>query len=178
MSFKIRNWYATILVLFCLLSSTEIVFSQNTAHFIALDKNGVLYDVNPTTCTYSTLNFCSNITSSGANPLSIAISGTTLYIVDSKGKLWKETYNSVGTCTLVGSFSSTSGYYGLTVDPNGIVYAATGGKLETYNPTTNTFAVVGTLPTQWTIGGDLLFYQGQLYMACKNLDLIKVNLGS
>ena len=46
--FKIKKCYRIILILFCLISSTQIVFSQNTSHFIALDNNGDLYDVDLT----------------------------------------------------------------------------------------------------------------------------------
>lgn len=46
--FKIKKYYRIILILFFLISSTQIVFSQNTSHFIALDNNGDLYDVDPT----------------------------------------------------------------------------------------------------------------------------------
>ncbi|CAN1524330.1 Gliding motility-associated, C-terminal domain [Flavobacteriaceae bacterium] len=148
-------------------------YSQSSSHFIALDNNGNLYDVNPVNCSYTTLNICGNI----PNPLSIALSGSVLYIVDSAGKLWKQPYNGSGNCTLIGTFSNTSGdYFGLTVDASGIVYAVAGGKIETYNPTTNSFAVIGTLPSQWVVGGDILFYGGQLYMACRNLNLIAINL--
>ncbi|MBC7641308.1 MAG: hypothetical protein H7174_03065, partial [Flavobacterium sp.] len=171
------NFLQLIALLFFLIL-TQITSAQNPSHFIALNSTGNLYDVNPTNCTYSSLNICNNIGASapGAKPLSIAISGTTLYIVDNKGKLWRQTYNTTANCTLLGSFSTNSGYFGLTVDPSGLVYAITGTKLETYNPVSNTFAVLGNLPN--TVGGDLLFYGGELYMACNNLNLLHINLSN
>jgi gliding motility-associated-like protein len=175
---KGRNSFLQLISLLLFLISIQITSAQNTSHFIALDSGGNLYDVNPLNCTYSSLNICSNIAASapGAKPLSIAISGTNLYIVDNKGKLWRHTYNTNANCTLLGSFSNTNGYYGLTVNPAGIVYAVTGTTLETYNPTTNTFTVLGNLPN--TVGGDLLFYGGELYMACNDLNLLHVNLSN
>jgi len=170
------------LIILLLLSTCIMTNAQNSAHFIALDSNGNLYDVNPATCSNVQLNICSNILS----PLSIALSGNILYVVDNKGKLYKQTYDSTANCTLIGTFPSAaisstyaSGYYGLTVDANGIVYAATGGNIDTYTPNTNSFASLnGTLPTKWKIGGDLILYGGQLFMACKNLDLIKINISN
>jgi len=46
--------------------------AQNSTHFIALDSNGNLYDVNPLNCNTTQLNICSNVTNS---LLSIALSG-------------------------------------------------------------------------------------------------------
>jgi gliding motility-associated-like protein len=171
-----KNYFIKGIFLLLFIFSFQISTAQNTAHFIALDSNGDLYDVDPANCNYTTLNICSNIVSSGAKPLSIAIDGSILYIVDNKGKLWKQSYNGTGNCTSIGSFSSSTTYYGLTVDPNGIVYAVTGKSLHSYNPTTNTFATLGNLP--YTVGGDLLFYGGELYMADNALSLIKINLSN
>jgi gliding motility-associated-like protein len=175
---KRKSCLLSILFLLFILNSFQLISAQNTNHFIALDSGGNLYDVDPLNCNYTSLNMCNNIPSSapGAKPLSIAIAGSDLYIVDNKGKLWRQTYNSASNCTMLGSFSSSGGYFGLTVDPNGLIYAVTGTKLETYNPATNTFAVLGNMPG--TVGGDLLFYGGELYMACTNLNLLHVNLSN
>ena len=171
-----KNNFIKGIFLLLFIFSFQINVAQDKANFIALDSNGKLYDVNPATCTYSSLNMCSNIVSSGAKPLSIAISGSVLYIVDNTGDLWKETYNGAGNCVKIGSFSSSSGYYGLTVNSTGILYAVTGKSLHSYNPTTNTFATLGNLP--YSVGGDLLFYGGELYMADNALSLIKINLSN
>ena len=154
--------------------------AQNSTNFIALDDKDNLYDVNPTKCTYTSLSLCSSITKA----LSIALSGNTIYVVDNTGQLWKQNYIS-GSCTSLGYFTSASisstiakGYYGLTVDSKGIVYASTGSYIDKYNPITNTFSNVGVLPAKWKIGGDLIFDGSDLYIACKNLDLVKVNLAN
>lgn len=173
-----------IINLFTLLLFTLITNSQ-TATFITLDDVGNLYKVsvgNTGNCTSTSLNLCNNFT---GNPLSIALDGNKLYIVDNQGFLYKSTLTNSGTannCTKIGTFPTPNLINGLTVGNGGIVYAASGSKIQTYNPTNNSFATLGSIPSQWTIGGDLLFYQGQLYMACKingsntNNALIQVNL--
>ena len=162
-----------------------IISNSQTATFITLDDAGNLYRVsvgNTGNCTSTSLNLCNNFT---GNPLSIALDGNKLYIVDNQGFLYKSTLTNTGTannCTKIGTFPTTTLINGLTVGNGGIVYAASGSKIQTYNPTNNSFATLGSIPSQWTIGGDLLFYKGQLYMACKingsstNNALIQVNL--
>ena len=156
-------------------------FSQNQT-FITVDNNDKLHKVNIANCTDKVLNFCTNFT--GSN-LSIALDGNILYIVDNKGYLYSNTLDTLtgttATCTKLGQFiSKSTSIYGLTVGPGGIVYAGSGTIIETYNPTTNTFkTLAGNIPSQYTIGGDLLFWQGNLYEAVKNgsvNSLLKINL--
>jgi len=166
----------------------NFVHAQNGV-FIALDNTGKLYSVNTGTCTSTPLTICSNF--GGNTPLSIAMDGTTLYIVDNKGFLYSNTLGPTGTtatCVNLGQFKSKStAMYGMTVGPGPVVYAASGSLIETYTPTTpttGTFASLGSLPATWTIGGDLLFYKGQLYEAVNingsttNNALIQVNLSN
>ncbi|MFP5040597.1 Ig-like domain-containing protein [Parasediminibacterium sp. JCM 36343] len=115
------------------------------------------------------LNVCSNIS---GNALSIALDGKTLYVNDNKGNLYSTLLGSSGnSCKLIGVFPLKDSIYGLTVDSKGVVYAATGNKIERYYPATKSFDAAGavlTIPRRWTIGGDLLFYAGKLYMAAKD----------
>ena len=163
----------------------NVQLHAQSATFIALDNAGNLYEVNTGTCKSTKLTLCTNFT---GNPLSIAMDGSTLYIVDNKGWLYKNTLTATGTigsCTKLGQFNSKSGaIYGLTVGAGGKVYAASGSLIETYTPktpTTGTFASLGSIPSTWTIGGDLLFYKGELYEAVNvggsttNNALIKVD---
>ena len=160
---------------------------SQSATFITISNTGQLSKVTIGSlgCTSTPLNLCTNFTGS---PLSIALDGSILYIVDTKGFLYKSTLTNTGTtgnCTKVGQFlSKNTGIYGLTVGIGGIVYAAYGSTIETYNPTNNTFATLGTMNSQWTIGGDLLFYKGKLFEAVKvngsvtNNALIEVNVAN
>ena len=168
-----------LLLVVCLLIATVLAKAQNGT-FIALDNTKSLYSIDVNTCNVKKLTFCNNF---AGNPLSIALDGTTLYINDNRGNLYKNTLGvngTVGNCTLIGQFlSKSTGINGLTVGTGGIVYAAYNNKIETYDPSTNTFGTLGTLPVSDTVSGDLLFYQGVLYEACKNKGnyfLVKVNL--
>ena len=170
-----------LLFIICI-AFTSRCLSQN-ATFIILDNTKNLYKVTISSsgCTSTFLSFCTNFT---GTPLSIALDGNILYVADNKGFLYKNTLGvngTAGNCTKLGSFPITTGIYGLTVGNGGIVYAATGSTILTYNPATNAFATLGTMPSQWTIGGDLLFYQGKLYEAVKdgttgNNALIEIDL--
>ncbi len=150
--------------------------------FIALDNNKSLYSLDVNGCNKTPLNFCTNF---AGNPLSIGLFGNILYVNDNKGNLYRNTLDAngtVGNCTKVGTFlSKSSAIYGLTVGSNGVVYAASSNLIETYNPSTNTFGTLGYLPSNFSIGGDLLFYQGQLFEVCNNNnasgenDLVKVD---
>ncbi len=146
-----------------------LVSKSQNATFIILDNTKNLYKVTigASGCTSTFLSFCTNFT---GTPLSIALDGNILYVADNKGFLYKNTLGingTLGNCTKLGSFPITAGIYGLTVGNGGIVYAATGSSIETYNPATNAFATLGTMPSQWTIGGDLIFYKSKLYEAVK-----------
>ena len=162
-----------------------IGFSQAQNHtFIALDNAGNLYEVNTDSCKSTKLTLCTNyVVTKGVTdqPLSIGMDGNLLYIVDNNGYLYSNTLGPNGTtgnCVNLGQFKSKStAIYGMTVGPGGKVYAASGSLIETYTPktaTTGTFGTLGSLPTKWTIGGDLLFYKGNLYEAV-NINGSKTN---
>jgi len=166
-----------------------IGFTKAQSHtFIALDNAGNLYEVNTDSCKSTKLTICTNFK---GKALSIAMDGTTIFIVDNQGYLYSNTIGATGTtktCTILGQFKSKStAIYGMTVGPGGVVYAASDSVIETYTPatpTTGTFATLGHFPKKWTIGGDLLFYKGVLYEAVQvngsatNDALIQVNLSN
>ena len=170
-------------ILFIVLILLQSLGKSQTSTFITLNSGGSLCSVTvgSSGCSYTFLNLCSNI----GTARSIALDGNILYIVNTQGKLYKNILTTTGTtsnCTLLGQFAqNSSAYYGMTVGPGGIVYAAINSDIETYNPATNTFSVLGTLPNSWTIGGDLLFYQGKLYEAVDNSgnnSLIQVDINN
>ena len=105
------------------------------------------------------LSLCNNV-----RPLSIGLDGSTLYINDNKANLYSTTLDangSVGDCKLLGKFLSKSGsIWGLTVGLDGIIYAGSGSLIETYNIKTGIFGKLGELPANYSIGGDLMFYNG------------------
>ena len=170
--------------IFSLIVCIGLLKAQNHT-FIALDNAGNLYEVNTDSCKSTKLTICTNFK---GKALSIAMDGTTLYIVDNQGYLYSNTLGATGTtttCKNLGQFKSKStAIYGMTVGPGGIVYAASGSLIETYNIASATFGTLGSLPTKWTIGGDLLFYKGILYEAVQinlvatNDALIQVNLAN
>ncbi len=173
--------FKLLFILLCLFFCVSLTNAQNHT-FIALDNAGNLYEVNTDSCKSTKLTICTNFKGTA---LSIAMDGTTLYIVDNQGYLYSNTLGPTGTtatCKNLGQFKSKSAaIYGMTVGPGPIVYAASGSLIETYKPSTTTFGTLGSLPSQWTIGGDLLFYKGVLYEAVNingsktNNALIQVN---
>lgn len=76
-----------------------------------------------------------------------------------------------------GDFTDNSAITALTVDVNGIVYAA-GTGLSLYFPATNNFEFIGDLPADMQAGGDLMFYKGELYLTTINNTLVKVDVNN
>jgi len=165
-------------ILICIIFFICLGYKAQTqaATFITLSSTGQLEQVTVGTagCTHSQLSICNGTTGS---PLSIALFGNILYVVDNKGFLYSSPLNSSGTCTNLGKFlSGSTKIYGLTVDKSGKVYAANGSQIEVYNPnTTIKFSILGSVPASYQIGGDLLFYLGQLYMSCGNNALLAID---
>ncbi len=165
-------------ILICIIFLICLGYKAQTqaATFITLSSTGQLEQVTVGTsgCTHSQLSICNGTTGS---PLSIALFGNILYVVDNKGYLYSSPLNSSGTCTNLGKFlSGSTKIYGLTVDKSGKVYAANGSQIEVYDPNAITkFSILGSVPSTYQIGGDLLFYLGQLYMSCGNNALLAID---
>ena len=143
--------------------------------FIALDNRGTLFSLDINGCTKTQLTLTGSF---AGNLLSIGLNGNTLYLTDNQGNLYGSIVNTNGTVSntvKLGTFKNAA-IYGLTVGPDGTVYAASGNVIETYTPASNSFGLLGSLPSNYTIGGDLLFYQGVLYEVCYNGDLVAVNM--
>ncbi|MFY7965503.1 MAG: hypothetical protein ACOVO1_11435, partial [Chitinophagaceae bacterium] len=157
-----------IFIILLIVLGHSIVSHSQTATFITISSGGQFdrVTIGASGCTSTTLNLCGNFTGS---PLSIALDGNILYVVDNKGFLYKNILTNTGTvgnCTKLGQYiSKSTAIYGLTVGNGGMVYAASGSNIEFYDPINNAFGIVGTLPNNWKIGGDLLFYKGVLYEA-------------
>ena len=171
--------YILLMVALFLISK---VFSQNQT-FITIDDFGRIHKINVSNCTDKMLNFCTNF---NTTPKSIALDGNLLYIVDGFGYLYSNILDTtVGTtsyCTKLGQFISKSfNIFGLTVGPGGIVYAGSGTLLETYDPSTKKFGTLGNIPSKYSLAGDLLFWQGNLYEAVFSgpvNSLLQINLAN
>jgi gliding motility-associated-like protein len=165
-----------ILICFIFFISLGNKAQTQAATFITLSSTGQLEKVTIGTngCSHSQLSIC---TITSGSPLSIALFGNTLYVVDNKGFLYSSQLNSSSPCTYLGKFlSNSTKIYGLTVDKIGKVYAANGSQIEVYDPNaTNKFSILGSVPTSYQIGGDLLFYLGQIYMSCSNNILLAID---
>ncbi|MFL9483455.1 gliding motility-associated C-terminal domain-containing protein [Chitinophagaceae bacterium LWZ2-11] len=94
---------------------------------------------------------------------SIARFHDTLYYCNSGGGLYKTTIGS-NDCSFLGSFSISQN--ALTVDKDGNVYAMgpNSSQLAIYKPSTGAFSILGSVFGA-VPGGDLAFFNGNLYMA-------------
>ncbi|MEZ4983983.1 MAG: hypothetical protein R2795_02910 [Saprospiraceae bacterium] len=99
-----------------------------------------------------------------------------LYAVNSSGRLYQiDVLN--GTSSLIHAFESNASqtYTALTCSATGIFYACgLGGDLWAYNLATNTGQFLGN--TGYGAEGDLAFYEGALYMAAQNDDIVRVDI--
>ena len=155
---------------------SNLLLSQNPKNFISVDSDGKIHEVDPMNCTSTLVNSCSNI-----KAFSIALLNNEVYIIDgtnfpsTSNKLFKTGFNSSSNCVSLGSFQGNI-INALTASPDGFIYAASDNKIERFDPNTNTFSIVGSLPTQWESSGDLIFHKGKLLMATKNNKLIEIDL--
>lgn len=110
------------------------------------------------TCSYANLyNECTPTVGLGA--FSMAVYKDTIYYLKF-GQLYSFKIGVPGSCTsyptFIGNINS------MTVDPNGILYFASGSLLR-YNPYTNQLTDLGNMPP--ASAGDLIFFNGKLLLA-------------
>lgn len=131
--------------------------NNSDGNLISLDING---------CTTSTVIGIGSYTDIANHPDGF------LYGVKSNGQLFRININN-GTSTVVASFPGSS-YFALTADSDGNIFGASGnGNLASYNPTTNTSV---TYPNMgYDASGDLTFYQGEMYMATDDNQMVKID---
>ncbi|MEO5777169.1 MAG: T9SS type B sorting domain-containing protein [Flavobacterium sp.] len=136
-----------------------------------VDQSGQTYEVDPSTCTITPLIQCF-----GGYITSIALINNMVYFSNGSN-LYRYPYNTSAACEYLGPFPSLSTTVtSLTSGPNGLVYAASGSTIYSYNPITNSFANLGTIPSPWQSSGDLIFYENELLLTTVNEELIKIDL--
>ncbi|WP_448700695.1 gliding motility-associated C-terminal domain-containing protein [Mucilaginibacter sp. AW1-3] len=121
-------------------------------------------------CSSQNVNACTGVY------LSIAMQGNNFYYSDGFGVLYKGniTNGIISNCSVVANLRAANN--ALTVDNNGVVYYVAGGTgLYKVNPANPVPVFLGTLP--YSSGGDLTFYNNQLYMASGNA-IIKVDMNN
>ncbi|WP_310594986.1 T9SS type B sorting domain-containing protein [Flavobacterium sp.] len=157
---------------------SNLLLSQNPKNFISVDSNGQIREVNPTNCSSTPIASCSNV-----KAFSIAFLNNEIYFIDGTNfpgmgqQLFKTGFNSSSSCIPLGSFQGNL-VTALTSSQDGFIYAASDNRIEKFDPVTNTFSVVGNLPSQWESSGDLIFHKGKLLMATKSFKLIEIDLAN
>ncbi|MCU0432975.1 MAG: PKD domain-containing protein [Bacteroidia bacterium] len=125
--------------------------------------NGDVYAVDPNTCATQ---FIGN---SGIFLFDIASCGGLLYGTDGNNLYSIDPFTGVATFVSMMPVSLNS----LVCDGNGIIYAA-GTDLYSYNTATGVWTFQGVVPSQ--SAGDLVFYNGNLYLTDTNNNLMQINL--
>ncbi|MCB0554469.1 MAG: SprB repeat-containing protein, partial [Phaeodactylibacter sp.] len=74
-----------------------------------------------------------------------------------------------------GDFAQNQNVQAMACDYNGLVYAA-GDALSTYDPVTEAFADLGSLPPGMTAGGGLAYRDGRLYLTTSNNELAEIDI--
>ncbi len=154
--------------------SVSNLFAQDPTKFIAVDSNGKMYEINPANCSYTAINQCAILA-----PFSIALINNYVYFTNYLN-LYRFQYNTSGSCEFLGTFNFNNGnnLTSLTSGPNGLIYAASGNSILSYNTITNVFSNLGDLPSQLQSSGDLVFYNGQLLLATTNDKLVQIDLNN
>jgi gliding motility-associated-like protein len=157
------------------LSFTLLLLCLLQAHgqqFYVTNPNGIqVVDIKNGTPTSQPITTCSS------GDLGIAMNGNTFYALNpfvGGSKLYKATItgSNIANCVIVATLTKISPN-SLTVDNSGTLYCAAGNVLYKINPNNPTPVKLGTMP--YTSGGDLAFYNNDLYMASPTA-IIKVNL--
>jgi hypothetical protein len=93
-----------------------------------------------------------------------------VYYVSAWGSLYKRALTDSTSCVYLGSFPGSVN--AMVVDSQNTLYAVgTQNSISTlyrFDLSLNTFSTVGNFPVGFYSSGDLLFYEGRLFMTCTN----------
>lgn len=147
--------------LICLLSAPLI--GQN---LLVNDSNGDLVSIDINGCNTDVVTDIGFYTDIAAHPNGF------FYGVNSVGKLSRINVMT-GEIIQVEDFTSTA-YYALTANADGLLFAASGlGDLVSYNPSNNTTVYYDNMG--YNAAGDLTYYQGDMYMATDENNLVYID---
>lgn len=143
------------------------------------DAAGNIYLVNLATCTSTLV-----APTTGVTWYDMAVCSNNpniMYVVDGNNTIYQINLTTGVTTFLNGNFNTTFPTFSLlnslVCDGNGNLYAADafGSGLYCYNIATNTWTFVGPLGGYGS-GGDLTFYNGNLYLATNSNELLEISL--
>lgn len=146
-------------------------FSLSGQEIYLSTLNGLLYTLNLEDCSYDLIG---NMPVSSTD-ISFHPNGN-LYAVNGSGTLF-EVNVSAGTSTQLHTFepSASQLYTALTIDANGVFYACgLAGDLWAYDLDSDTGTYLGNVG--YGAEGDLTFYNGDLYMAAVNDNIVLVDI--
>ena len=149
--------------------------AQNVNSFMIVDAVGSTFEINPTNCSIIQLDSCF-----GGFISSLTLINNTVYFTDGVA-LYRYTYNTYTSCEYLGllvPLNSLFSINSLTSSLNGIIYAAGGNTIISYDTNTSIFANVGELPVQWQSAGDLVFLNNKLYLSTTIFELVEINLSN
>ncbi len=130
------------------------------------DANGDLVSIDIDGCTTSVVTDIGFFTDIAAHPNGF------FYGVNTVGKLTRINVQT-GATNQVEDFTSTA-YYALTANAEGLIFAASGlGDLVSYNPSNNQTIYYDNMG--FKAAGDLTYYQGNMYMATDENKLVYID---
>jgi gliding motility-associated-like protein len=146
-----------------------LLFSNLRAQqFYVNTSVGTLYSVTLTGSTYTS----QLMPSCFSNIYSLAMSGSTMYLINSSGSLYKADIKNGAAvnCTPLGTVMA--GTSSCTINSQGVLYFANGTTLYKFDPKNPGTVILGNMP--YSSAGDLVFYKNNLYMA-SGLGIVLVN---
>ena len=159
----------SILLLFC----SYIIQAQSEIYIV--DEDGILYLINTTDCSATTIGDTDNIFYDIAiNPLN-----SEMYGVDNLGFLYNiDPATGVSTAVSTGFLGPLIGANALTFDENGILYGSGSDASEIISIDTNTGEIIEVWPnnTNQLSAGDLTFYNGSMYMTSNTGFLVEIEI--
>lgn len=147
------------------------IFSLQSQEIFLSTLNNLLYRLDLADCSYEQI----GVMPTSSTDISFHPNGN-LYSVSSTGSLYEIDVLS-GTANLIHTFEPGASqlYTALTISAEGIFYACgLGGDLWRYDLATDTGAFLGNVG--YGAEGDLTFYEGELYMAAENDNIVLVDI--
>jgi gliding motility-associated-like protein len=159
------------IILIITISLTSLI-SQGQKMYVSLGNGTGIRKVNvtPTGCISDTFVVCPN-----ENYFALALYGNQLYYATNAilnvGTIVNNTLTNCHPVDITPSAMSS-----MTVDVNGVIYAASSNVLFRWDPASGLgFESLGSMP--FISAGDMAFFEGELYMASKT-GIVKVNIAN
>ncbi len=152
----------------------SVASSYSQSYYVSIGND--IIEIDPTTCTETTI--CNNVSvNTGGGTTSGNMQDIAFHPNGNMYAIMGNYFISIdlATCNTTTISQHSTAANALVADANGNLYAAK-DSLYSVDIVTGVFTALGELPV--TSGGDLAYYNGQLYLTGDNSELVEVNISN